>query len=381
MNTFGLTEEQIKIQKRLRTKVQEEIFPQAVDHDRQSAPDYPPASFLELIAGERLGAMLVPRENGGPGYDYVTVALVLEELAAGDPGLAAMVAAALHASAPLLMAGTPEQKHLFLPRLLKDRPGLGGFAVTEQQAGSDVAAISTAVKPCRGGYVLSGTKCPVLNAGIAGFYLVFASLSPDKGRAGLNALIIPANAKGLFFGPLEDKVGLRNAPTAEIQFRDVFVPANHLLGREGAGYLLLMQTLDRGRAFSSAVAVGTARAAFEMALAYARERRQFGRPLFENQAVSFALAETATNIQAARLLVHQACRLIDADEDYSQAAAMAKYFSSCVAEEVTAKAMDLFGRYAHNKTYAIEKLWRDAKTIATVEGTHNVQRMVIASLL
>ncbi|MEW6424566.1 MAG: acyl-CoA dehydrogenase family protein [Bacillota bacterium] len=381
MSDFRLTEDQEKIQQKIRDRVQRTILPAALPADRRSAPGPPPAAFLELIGEERLGAMFIPRASGGLGYDYATGAVVLEELAAGCPGLAAMAAASLHAGAPVLMVGTAEQKQLFLPWLTEASPGLGGFAVTERQAGSDVAAISTLARRGSGGYLLTGIKCSVINAGIAGFYLVFASLAPGKGRAGLNAFIVPANAAGLTVGPLEDKVGLRNAPTAEVALQEVFVPASHLIGREGAGYLLLMQTLDRGRAFSAAVAVGTARAAFELALAYARERRQFGRAIIKNQAVSFALAEMATTIQAARLLTWHACRLIDADEDYSQAAAMAKYFSSRAAEEVTAWAMDLFGRYAHNKTYPIEKLWRDAKTIATVEGTHNVQRMVIASLL
>jgi len=381
MIDFKLTAEQEQIQQRIRDRVQRTILPAALPADRQSAPGPPPAAFLELIGEERLGAMFIPRANGGLGYDYVTEAVVLEELAAGCPGLAAMVAATLHAGAPVLMVGTPEQKQLFLPWLTDAPPGLGGFAVTERQAGSDVAAITTLARRESGGYLLTGTKCSVINAGLAGFYLVLATGAPDKGRAGLNTFVVPAGAAGLTVGPPEDKVGLRNAPTAEIVLREVFVPQNHLLGREGAGYLLLMQTLDRGRAFSAAVAVGAARAAFEQALAYARERRQFGRAIIKNQAVSFALAEMATTIQAARLLTWHACRLIDADEDYSQAAAMAKYFSARAAEEVTARAMDLFGRYAHNKTYPIEKLWRDAKTIATVEGTHNVQRMVIASLL
>ena len=380
MIDFDLTAGQKLVRDNMRKAVQEKVPAEADLADREPVPRVPPA-FLDLIRSERLGSLFVPRNVGGMGYDLVTVALILEELAAGCPGLAAMVSAALHAVTPILMAGTPEQQQIFLPRVTESASGLAGFAVTEPEAGSDVAAIGTIVRHGERGYFLSGAKCSIFNTHLADFYLVFASLARERGRAGLCALVVPADAPGLQTGPPEDKVGLRNAPTARIIFQDVFVPENHLIGEEGAGYLLLMQTLDRGRAFSSAVAVGTARAAFETCLAWCRERRQFGRALIENQAVSFSLAEMATGIQAARLLSWKACRLIDTGGDYCQAAAMAKLFASTTAEKVTAEAMDLFGRRAYNKNCRVDKLWRDAKTIATVEGTLNVQRMVIASLL
>lgn len=380
MIDFELTVDQKLIRDNMRKAVQEKVPAEAGMADGEPVPRVPPV-FLDLIRSERLGALFVPRRAGGMGYNLVTVALILEELAAGCPGLAAMVAASLHAVTPILMAGTPEQQQIFLPRVTESSSGLAGFAVTEQDAGSDVAAIGTMVRHGERGYFLSGAKCSIFNVGLAGFYLVFASLARERGRAGLCALVVPPDAPGLQIGPPEDKVGLRNAPTAWINFQDVFVPKNHLIGEEGAGYLLFMQTLDWGRAFSSAVAVGTAQAAFEMCLAWCRDRRQFGRALIENQAVSFALAEMATSIQAARLLSWNACRLIDTDGEYSQAAAMAKLFASATAEKVTSEAMDLFGRRAYNKSCRVDKLWRDAKTIATVEGTRNVQRMVIASLL
>lgn len=380
MIDFELTVEQGLVREKIAKTVREKIPAAAAAADREPVPRTPPA-FLELIRSERLGALFLPPKAGGLGHDYVTVALILEELAAGCPGLAAMVAATLHAVTPVLMAGTPEQQRVFLSRVTESSSGLAAFAVTEPEAGSDVAAIAATVRHGEKGYFLSGAKCSIFNAGLAGFYLVFASLARERGRAGLCAVVVPADAPGLETGPPEDKLGLRNAPTARVTFQDVFVPENHLIGEEGAGYLLLMQTLDRGRAFSSAVAVGTARAALEACLAWCRERRQFGRALIENQAVSFSLAEMATAIQAARLLSWNACRLIDTEGDYSQAAAMAKLFASTTAERVAGEAMDLFGRRAYNKSCQVDKLWRDAKTITTVEGTLNVQRMVIASLL
>lgn len=379
MIAFEPTPEQRAVRDALRAAVPE-LQREALRGDRRPGALPPPEELCAFAARRRLGAMLVPAAYGGLEYDYVTVAMVLEELAAGCAGLAAMVAATLHAVAPVLIAGSPAQRDLFLPLVVRE-PGLAGFALTERGAGSDVMALQTTVRRGGTGYTVDGAKGPVINAGLARFYLVFGTSGAAKGRAGLNAVVVPADAPGVEVGPPEDKVGLRNAPTAEIRFRRVSVPAEHLVGVEGGGYLLLMQTLDRGRAFSAAVAVGVARAAFEAALAYARERRQFGRPIVKNQGVSFALAEMATEIEAARFLVWHACRLIDLDEDYTRAAAMAKLFSALAAERVASQAMDLFGRYAHNRAYPVDKFWRDAKALATVEGTHNVMRMVIASLL
>lgn len=377
---INLTIDQKLIRDRLKKTVQEKIPAEAGLADQEPIPRVPQV-FLDLIWSEKLGALLIPEKAGGRGYNLVTVALILEELAAGCPGLAAMVAATLHAVTPILMAGTPEQQHIFLPRITNLSPGLAAFAVTEPSAGSDVCAVGSTIKRGERGYLLSGEKCSILNVGLAHFYLIFASMSPERGRASLCALIVPADTPGLQVGPPEDKVGLRTAPTGRITFQEVFVPEDHLIGKEGAGYLLLMQTLDWGRAFSSAVAVGTARTAFEICLDWCRERRQFGRALIENQAVSFSLAEMATAVQAARLLCRNACQLIDVNGDYTQAAAMAKLFACDTAEKVTGEAMNLCGRRAYERNYRINKLWRDAKTIATVEGTHNVQRMVIASLL
>lgn len=379
MIAFEPTPEQRTLRDALRGEMQQ-VQEAALRGDRRPGAVLPPEELCAFIGRHRLGAMLVPAAYGGLEYDYVTVAVVLEELAVGCAGLAAMVAATLHAVAPILIAGTTAQRDLFLP-LVVDDPGLAGFALTERHAGSDIMALKTSIKRSGAGYTVGGAKCSVINAGLARFYLVFGTSGAAKGRAGLNAVVVPAAAPGVEVGPPEDKVGLRNAPTAEVVLREVFVPAEHLIGVEGGGYLLLMQTLDRGRAFSAAVAVGVARAAFEAALAYARERWQFGRPIIRNQGISFALAEMATEIEAARFLVWHACRLIDLDEDYTRAAAMAKLFSALVAERVASQAMDVFGRYGYNRTYPVDKLWRDAKALATVEGTHNVMRMVIASLL
>lgn len=316
-----------------------------------------------------------------PRVTFLECGMALEEIAVASPSLAVRIAATWHAVQPLILDGTADLRAEFMPSL--EGGSLAAFAVTEPQAGSDIAAITTSAEPSRRGWVLHGEKSAILNADRATFFTVLARCARQgascTGRSGLAFFVIPATAAGLRVGPPDRRPGLLLAPTASLLLDRVEVPHSHLVGEEGAGYLLLMQTLDRGRAFSAGVAVGVARGALEHALAHARRRRQFGRPLSAHQAVAFTLAEMATAVDAARLMALRACALVDAAQDYTLAASMAKLFATEVAEKVTAQAMNILGRFGYEAASPVAGYWRDAKALTIMEGTSEVQKMVIAS--
>jgi alkylation response protein AidB-like acyl-CoA dehydrogenase len=374
---FEPTPVQEEIRARVRNVARDVIAPLARELDAAPAPD--PRRMPEVLAAHGLTCLLVPEEFGGPGYDNVTAALVLEEIAAACAGAASIVAATMHAMAPLLIAGTNAQRARYFP--LPVRGGVAAFALSEPRAGSDAGALATSARPTEGGYILEGQKSFVFNAGVAGFYTVFATSDPRKGKAGINAYLVPGDARGLAVTEIHDKLGLRTSTTGELLLDRVFVAADGLIGHPGTGYLLLTQTLDWGRAFFGAIGVGLARAALEAALAHARQREQFGRPIIKHQEVSFLLADMAIRIDAARLLVWRACRLMDREEDFTAASSMAKLFASEAARYVCGNAILILGREGYVRRNAVEKYYRDAKALEIVEGTSQIQRMIIASQL
>lgn len=324
----------------------------------------------------------VPEEWGGAGMDTLALAVAIEEIAAVWGSLALIVAA--HTSlgcGPLLIAGSPEQKRRFLVPLASGAV-LGGYALTEPGAGSDASGTKTTARfEADGGgrWILNGTKRFITNAGQAGTYIVAArtGTAPD-GKPEISAFIVPADSPGFRVGRIEDKLGLHASATGELVFEETSVPADHLLGPRGEGFRLFLQVLDGGRIGIGALAVGLARAAFEAAVAYARTREQFGRPIGSFQGVAFPIADMATEIEAARALVWRAAWLKDQGRDFALAAAQAKLFASEVSSRVTNAALQIHGGYGYVTDYPVERYLRDAKLTEIGEGTSQIQRLVIA---
>ena len=283
---------------------------------------------------------------------------------------------------PILVAGNDAQKKKYLTMLTELKkdgmPKLGAFGLTEPEAGSDAASIKTSAKKVPGGYVLNGTKHFITNGGLADVYTVFATLDPTKGADGICAFIVEGAWNGVKPGKKEKKMGIRASHTAQVHFDDVFVPEENLLGAECEGFFVAMQTLDLSRPMVAVGAVGIARAAFEAALQYSQERKQFGRAIAKQQAISFMLADMATKIDAARLLCWHSAWLLDQGEPSMKESSMAKSFAPDVAMEVTTDAVQIFGGVGYTRDYPVEKFMRDAKIMQIYEGTTQIQKLVIS---
>ena len=334
-------------------------------------------------ARHNLTCPIIPKDYGGLGLNYLTTALLLEEIAKGCAGLASVMNTNMHAVSPILSVGTNKQKETYLPLMTGATPALASFALTEPNAGSDVSSISTLAQIDKGGYVINGVKDFILNASVASFFVVFATTSPRHGRHSLRAFIIPSSTPGLSIGRIRRKEGIRYSNTSEVLLDHVRVPKDSMLGGDtsGSGYLILTQALDRGRALVGAASVGIAQAAYELALSHACTRIQFGKPIIKHQAVAFSLANMATKVEQARLMVWKACYLIDRDQDYTIASSMAKLAASEIAQEVTSMAVDILGARGYMINNLANKYARDAKSLSVVEGTNNIQRAIIASLI
>ena len=380
MISLELSTEQKELQQRFRRLAQEELHARslAVDADRPG-PIHP--AYLEFIGKENLNSLIIPREFGGQPLDRVSLSLVTEELGFGCAGLASIYAATVHAVSAILIGGSNEQKEAFLPLLLGPSGQVASCCITEPKGGSDTSSFSTTARLHGDRYLLNGSKVPILNAGDAAFFVVWASSDTGSGRAGINAFLVPRQTPGISIGAYHDKPGLRCAPTATVFFNDVAVPESTLIGLPGSGYLLLMQTLDWGRAFFGAICVGLAHAALEETIDFAKERTLSNRPIIENQGVSFALAELATYIDAARLLVWRAYRLMDLKMDYTRESSMAKLFASEAAVRATGEGMQILGQQGYTKPHLMAKWQRDALAFRILEGTNHIQKMIIASQL
>ncbi|MGE5396430.1 MAG: acyl-CoA dehydrogenase family protein [Chitinophagales bacterium] len=382
MISLELTREQKKWVETARGVVKEEISPRALELDQKGDAEFDWAP-VKALAECNLVCPTVPREYGGPGLGHLTTAIVMEEIAAGCAGVAAVVAANMHAAAPIILAGTEYQKETFLVPLVLPEPSVASFALTEPEAGSDVESINAFAQFENHKYRLTGRKDFVLNASVAKFISVFAATTHQQKRSSMRAFIVPNPSSGLVIGQNRRKAGIRYANTSELILDGVEIPERNVIGgdKAGSGYLLLTQAFDRGRALVGAIAVGIARAAYEMALDFARERIQFGKPIIEHQSVAFALADMATKIELARLITWKACWLIDQDQDYTTASSMAKLVTSQVAQEVTCQAADILGSRGYLANSLADKLVRDARVLSTIEGTNQIQRAIIASLL
>lgn len=332
---------------------------------------YNKASSLGLTALE------VDEANGGPGLDYVTIGAIYEEVAKVDAGFAVNMAATALAYKPVMLGGSPEQIKHYAD--IMSNNGLAAFALTEPGAGSDAGAVATRAVKDGASYVLNGRKCFITNGGVADVYTVFASTDPSKKLKGLTAFIVDKNTPGLSSGKDENKMGIRLSNTADVLFEDVRIPASSIVGKEGEGFKLAMQTLDLARATLTPMAVGISQRAVEEACAYAKERVQFDKPIAALQAIQFMLADMQIKTETARQMGVYALRLVDNKLPYAQAASIAKCYSGDVAVQNALDAIQILGGYGYSREYPVEKLLRDAKVFQIFEGTNQVQRVVIAA--
>lgn len=350
-------------------------------------PDFSVEQFQEkvvkLLAQNNLLCPTIPKEYGGMGLDRFTTALVIEEIAAGFPSAAAVVDATIHAAEPILLAGSRQQQEEYFPMLTGKNAGLASFALTEAAGGSDLSLIKTIAVKNGEGFLLNGSKDWVINAAQAKFLAVIAAIDKTKKKSALRVFIVPQSTSGFKLGVTRKTIGLEFAYIGETLFDQAYIDKSNVIKSDeaGSGYLLLTQTFDLGRAMVGATSVGIARAAYETALEYAENRVQFGTSIMNHQAIAFSLADMATKIEMARLITWKACWLMDQGGDYSVVSAMAKVAASTIAQEVTALAADILGAKGCEKGSLIEHLVRDARILTTIEGTNNMQKLVISSQL
>jgi alkylation response protein AidB-like acyl-CoA dehydrogenase len=375
-----LSDEQREIQALAREFARAEIRPIAAEVDE--ADIVSPVAVVAKAAEVGLASYMLPEEIGGGGIgDVLTGCLVQEELNWGCAGIGNLVTSAGFFARPLLEVGTPEQRERWLRPLCGPEPPLTSLASTEPGIGSDAAAMATTATRTDAGYRLHGQKTWISNAGLAEFYVVFATVAPGTGSRGVTAFLVEKGDAGVSFGEPMRKLGQRAIVCAEVFLQDVELPADRLLGEEGKGFYSLMHTFDESRVHLAAGAIGIARAALEYATDYARERTAFGKPIGQHQAVGFRLADMATRIDAARLLTHRAARSMDAGRHVPAEAAMAKLFASEAAMWCTWAAVQTLGGWGYSREYPVEKWMRDAKLEEIEEGTSDIQRLIIARSL
>lgn len=338
-----------------------------------------PRELLDKMAKAKYTSVTIPEEYGGAGADYVSYAIIMEELSkrCASTGTYATAAASL-VSLPILNYGTEEQKQKYLKGLASGKM-IGAFGLTEPGAGSDASAQQTTAELDGDYYILNGRKTFITNAPICDFAIVIAVTDRSKGLKGTSAFIVESNWEGFSHGAHEDKMGIRGTQTSDLIFENVKVPKENLLGREGIGFKIAMQTLDAGRIGVAAQALGIAQGALDEAIKYTKERVQFGRPLAKFQNTQFTLAEMETKVNAARWLVYDAAEKKDAGMNMTKESAMAKYYAAEIANEVVYKALQLHGGYGFIKDYPIERMYRDARIMSIYEGTSEVQKIVISS--
>ena len=377
---FDLTDEQREIREVCRDFAAREIRPIALEVDE--ADTEMPWDVWYKAAGLGLTSFMLPSEYGGAGLtDCLTGCIVQEELCYGCSGIGNLITSGGFFAEPILVLGSEEQKRRWIEPLAGDRPPLGALATTEPASGSDAASIQTVAERKGEGYVLRGQKTWISNGGLAEYYVVFATIAPGTRARGVTAFVVERGDGGVTFGPPMKKMGQRAILNAEMFLEDVEVPADRRLGEEGEGFSGLMQTFDRSRITLGAAATGLARAALEYAVEYAKTREQFGKPIGEHQAVAFRLADMATRVDAARLLVWRAARLVDAGQEVGKEAAMAKLFASETAMWCTWAAVQTLGGWGYSREYPVEKWMRDAKLEEIEEGTSDIQRLIISRRL
>jgi butyryl-CoA dehydrogenase len=373
-----LSEEHQMIRDALRSFAQERLAPQAARWDREHI--FPKDELKELAALGAFG-VAVPEEYGGAGLDYVALALVLEEIAAGDGGISTIISVN---NCPVcsiaMMYASEEQKQRWL-RPLASGELLGAFALTEPHTGSDAAALRTTATRIGDDYVINGSKQFITSGKYGDVAIVMAVTDKAAGKKGISAFWVPIDTPGYIVAGVEQKMGQHSSDTAQIVFDNCRIPAANLIGAEDMGYKIALSGLEGGRIGIASQSVGMARAAYEAALGYAKERESFGKPIFEHQAVQFRLAEMAMKIEAARQLILHAASMKDAGLPCLKEAAMAKLFASEMAERVVSDAMQVFGGYGYVADFPVERIYRDVRVCQIYEGTSDIQKILIARAL
>ena len=373
-----LTADQEAIRDAVRDFSQAELWPNAAKWDREHS--FPKEAHQGLAA---LGAygICVPEEHGGAGLDYLTLALVLEEIAAGDGGTSTAISVTnCPVNAILMRYGNAQQKKQWLEPLAQGRM-LGAFCLTEPQAGSDASSLRTTARKDGDGYVIDGVKQFITSGKNGQVAIVIAVTDKGAGKRGMSAFIVPTDTPGYIVARLEDKLGQHSSDTAQINFDGCRIPRENLIGAEGEGYKIALGALEGGRIGIAAQSVGMARSAFDAALAYAKERQAFGGSIFDQQAVGFRLAECATQIEAARQLIWHAASLRDAGLPCLKEAAMAKLFASEMAERVCSAAIQTLGGYGYVNDFPLERIYRDVRVCQIYEGTSDIQKLLIQRAL
>jgi len=356
----------------------EQVAPRAAEIDHTSQF---PWDMKELLAQQDILAMPFPSEYGGIEASELAVVMAIEALARNCATTSLILAVQQLGSLPIILAGNDEQKHKYLPPLASGE-WLAAFGLTEAGSGSDAAAMQTFAVRKSDKYILNGSKRFITNGGLAQVNSIFAITDPKVGTRGISAFIVEKDFPGFSVGRIEEKMGIKGSQTAELIFTDCEVPAENLLGREGDGFKFAMMTLDRTRPGVAAQAVGISQGALDLALSYAKQRIQFKKPIADNQGIQFMLADMATRVEAARLLVYNAAEMIDRGEpNFGKYSAIAKLYASDIAMEVTGDAVQILGGYGYMKEYPAERMMRDAKITQIYEGTNQIQRLVIARAL
>ncbi len=372
--SFELTEEQEALRQTVRKFCEKELAPIAAEADEKGVFH---REIFDKLGDLGLLGIPCPEEYGGAGLDYTTYIVVVEEIARYCLSTAVGIRVQGLPQIMINMFGTDEQKNTYLPPLAEGEK-LGAFALTEPGSGSDAASLKTSASLDGDCYVLNGTKVFITHGGEADVYLVMAKTDAAKGARGISSFIVEAGTPGFSSGKTEKKMGLRSSPTREIIFDDCRIPRENLVGSEGDGFKIAMIALDSGRITIGASGVGLAQAALDESVKYSSEREQFGKPIAAFQGIQFMLADMATQIRAARNLVREAAYLKDKGKPFSHVAAMAKLFATDTAMKVTTDAVQIFGGYGYMQDYPVERLMRAAKVTQIVEGTNQIQRMVIA---
>ncbi len=372
---FELTEEQKLLRETIREFAGEEILPASLTTEKEGKLS---KEIIKKLAEIGVMGMTVPLKYGGSEMDYISCCIVIEEIAKVCPSTA--VAVSVHASAfcyPILKFGNEEQKMNYLSKAASGEI-LGAFSLTEPSAGSDVSAIQARARKETNFYIISGTKNWVTSGSEAGAFVLMARTSPEPGSKSISAFILDSGIPNLKISKIEDKMGLRSSPTAEIVLEDCKIPESALLGQEGEGLKIALHTLDVSRISIAAQAVGIAQSALDEAINYAKTRKTFGKYLSEHQAIQFMIAEMSTYIEAARLLTYRAAYLKDQGKTHTKESSMAKFYASEIANKVTYLALQIHGSYGYSKEFLVEKLFRDARATTIYEGTSEIQKIIIA---
>ncbi|MGG5255223.1 acyl-CoA dehydrogenase [Neobacillus sp. SM06] len=371
------TEEQEMMRKMVRDFAANEVAPFVEKMEKGEFP----REIIRKMAELGLMGIPIPEKYGGAGMDFVSYILAINELSKVSATVGVILS--VHTSVctnPIVYFGTEEQKRKYVSKLAAGAY-LGAFCLTEANAGSDASSLKSRAVKDRDEYVINGSKMFITNGGEADVYIVFATLNPSLGKKGITAFIVEKNTPGLIIGKDEKKMGLHGSRTVQLTFEEMRVPAANLLGQEGDGFNIAMANLEAGRIGIAAQALGIAEAALEAATLYAKERHQFGRPIANQQGVAFKLADMATHVEAARLVVYQAAQLRSQGKECRQQASMAKLFASRTAVEVATEVVQIFGGYGYTEDYPVERYFRDAKITEIYEGTSEIQRMVIGKSL